>query len=114
MKSSNIKLTPSGVVKVLDFGLAKQGESEALRENSAPAPTAAALTQAGAIVGTAAYMAPEQARGQVVDKRADVWAFGVVLYEMITAVVRLQAIRCRTRSRQCSHRSRLGTSAATC
>ena len=54
LKSSNIKLTPSGVVKVLDFGLAKQGESEALRENSAHAPTAAALTQAGAIVGTAA------------------------------------------------------------
>jgi Tol biopolymer transport system component/predicted Ser/Thr protein kinase len=85
LKPGNIMITPQGTVKVLDFGLAKvmsATASGALTENS---PTfSMAATQAGVILGTAAYMAPEQARGMAVDKRADIWAFGVVLYEMLT------------------------------
>jgi serine/threonine-protein kinase len=91
LKPANVKLTPGGKVKVLDFGLAKawSGNVDPL-SGSAPAlsqsPTLAHTgTQAGLILGTAAYMSPEQARGKAVDKRADVWAFGVVLYEMLTA-----------------------------
>jgi serine/threonine protein kinase len=84
LKPGNVKITPAGVVKVLDFGLAKAAE-----EPSAPDPTNAPTltmspTRAGVIMGTAAYMSPEQARGLVVDKRADIWAFGCVLYEMLT------------------------------
>jgi eukaryotic-like serine/threonine-protein kinase len=91
LKPANIKLRPDGTVKVLDFGLAKMveigagGAGRAGGEMPANSPTIPlAATQAGMILGTASYMAPEQARGRVVDKRADVWAFGVVLYEMLT------------------------------
>jgi eukaryotic-like serine/threonine-protein kinase len=88
LKPGNIKLKPDGVVKVLDFGLAKigpayAGESQAeARPTESPTLTIGA-TQAGMILGTAAYMSPEQARGKTVNKRADIWAFGVVLYEML-------------------------------
>jgi serine/threonine-protein kinase len=86
LKPANIKLRPDGTVKVLDFGLAKAldptSSSNADVMNS-PTLTARA-TQLGIILGTAAYMAPEQARGKPVDKRADIWAFGCVLYEMLT------------------------------
>jgi serine/threonine protein kinase len=86
LKPANVKVRVDGTVKVLDFGLAKAmdpaGSSSARVANS-PTFTAHA-TQMGMIIGTAAYMAPEQARGKAVDKRADIWAFGVVLYEMLT------------------------------
>ena len=86
LKPANIKLRPDGVVKVLDFGLAKALEptgSDALTSQS-PTITTPAMTQAGMILGTAAYMSPEQAKGRTVDKRSDVWAFGAVLYEMLS------------------------------
>jgi eukaryotic-like serine/threonine-protein kinase len=83
LKPANILLTPEGVVKVLDFGLAKMGGAAAATADDSPTFTLG-VTQAGMIMGTAAYMAPEQARGKVVDKRADIWAFGVVLYELLT------------------------------
>ena len=93
LKPANIKLRGDGTVKVLDFGLAKAGAPGASSGSGAAAAVAAhsptftspaALTMGGAILGTAAYMAPEQARGKAVDKRADIWAFGLVLYEMLT------------------------------
>jgi serine/threonine-protein kinase len=82
LKPGNIKIRPDGTVKVLDFGLATIVESTSPAESSATL-TLENATRAGAVVGTAAYMPPEQARGKAVDKRADIWAFGVVLYEML-------------------------------
>src|SRR5919204_295929 len=85
LKPANIKLRADGTVKVLDFGLAKAAAPDALAD-AANSPTfMAAATQVGVILGTAAYMAPEQARGKAADKRVDIWAFGCVLYEMLTA-----------------------------
>jgi serine/threonine-protein kinase len=88
LKPANIKLTPDGKVKVLDFGLAKAysrdgGEGSKPELSHSPTMTRQG-TEAGMILGTAAYMSPEQARGKSVDKRADIWAFGVVLFEMLT------------------------------
>jgi serine/threonine protein kinase len=86
LKPANIKIKPDGTVKVLDFGLAKMAdppESSGRPEHS-PTLTLDAATRVGVVLGTAAYMPPEQARGKSVDRRADIWAFGVVLYEMLT------------------------------
>ncbi len=87
LKPANIKVRPDGVVKVLDFGLAKAVEMSSGQGGQSHSPTLtspAVMTGAGIILGTAAYMAPEQAKGKAIDKRADIWAFGVVLYEMLT------------------------------
>ncbi len=84
LKPGNIKIKPDGTVKVLDFGLAKVTAAPAVSGENSPTLTMG-MTQVGMILGTAAYMAPEQARGKEnVDKRADIWAFGVVLYELLT------------------------------
>ena len=91
LKPANVKVRPDGTVKVLDFGLAKAMESAgsktldpAYGRSMSPTITTPAMTLAGMILGTAAYMSPEQARGKLVDKRADIWSFGCVLYEMLT------------------------------
>ena len=81
LKPANIAITPEGVVKVLDFGLAK-----AVQTGDASEADTIASTREGTILGTPAYMSPEQARGQAVDKRTDIWAFGCVLYELLTGL----------------------------
>ena len=95
LKPANTKVRNDGTVKVLDFGLAKAFQPEASDASASMSPTislTAAATQIGMVIGTAAYMAPEQAKGKVVDKRVDVWAFGAVLYEMLTGRKMFEAV----------------------
>ena len=82
LKPANVKLKPDGTVKILDFGISKPIDPKAI--SGAPALTTPAMTQTGVILGTAAYMSPEQARGLFVDQRTDIWAFGCLLFEMLT------------------------------
>ena len=94
LKPANIKVRPDGTVKVLDFGLAKAMEPAGISSSGmslSPTITSPARTQAGLILGTAAYMSPEQARGKTVDKRSDIWAFGCVVLEMLTGVRTFEA-----------------------
>jgi len=87
LKPANVKVRPDGTVKILDFGLAKALEPATAASPStsmSPTITSPAMTQMGMVLGTAAYMSPEQARGRPVDKRADIWAFGCVLFELLT------------------------------
>ena len=85
LKPANVKVTPEGVVKILDFGLARAFAGDTGSGDPADSPTLTGMTQPGTILGTAAYMSPKQARGRKVDKHTDIWALGCVLYELLTA-----------------------------
>ena len=105
LKPANIKVRPDGTVKVLDFGLAKALDPPAGTDAGAalansPTLTTPAMTQRGVILGTAAYMSPEQAKGFAADKRSDVWAFGCVLYEMWLENARSRERTSQRRSRR--------------
>jgi eukaryotic-like serine/threonine-protein kinase len=105
LKPQNVKVRPDGTVKVLDFGLAKALEPAGTRDAPADSPTITSHgTCVGTLLGTAAYMAPEQVKGRPADRRADVWAFGVVLYELLTAAGRSGGHH--VRDRRARHRTR--------
>jgi serine/threonine-protein kinase len=84
LKPANIKVRPDGAIKILDFGIAKALDAEAISGGRAPVKNTPAVTETGIILGTAAYMSPEQARGKPIDQRTDIWAFGCLLFEMLT------------------------------
>jgi eukaryotic-like serine/threonine-protein kinase len=91
LKPANVKVTNDDAVKVLDFGLAKAIEGDAASVDISTSPTMSRMaTLAGVLLGTAAYMSPEQAKAKAVDRRADIWAFGCVLYEMVTGKMAFQ------------------------
>jgi serine/threonine-protein kinase len=84
LKPANVKLRPDGAIKILDFGIAKGLDAQAISGGRRPVMTTPAVTETGVIIGTAAYMSPEQARGKPIDQRTDIWAFGCLLFEMLT------------------------------
>jgi serine/threonine protein kinase len=94
LKPANIKIRKEGKVKILDFGLARAFHPEAAAENEQSPTMSEVMTGAGMILGTAAYMSPEQAKGKAVDKRADIWAFGCILYECLTGKRAFDGDRC--------------------
>jgi serine/threonine protein kinase len=106
LKPANVKVRDDGTVKVLDFGLARASSLETRGSTggtlSSPTMTSPAVTAMGMILGTAAYMSPEQAKGRPVDRRADIWAFGVVLHEMLTGPDSSTPKTCPRRSPPCS------------
>jgi serine/threonine protein kinase len=109
LKPANIKVRPDGAVKVLDFGIAKIATVDGGGPDLSLSPTVTSgATRDGVILGTAAYMSPEQARGKPLDKRTDIWSFGCVLYEMLTGGARLRARRSRTPSSPSWNASRIG------
>ena len=84
LKPTNIKITPSGTAKILDFGIASMAEGDVCKHGDGAPTVAFDRTQTGLILGTAAYMCPEQTRGEELDARADLWALGCIVYEMLT------------------------------